>query len=164
MPQLMGFPHIDLTVSDCERTAVRWQEMVGFKLVNQGRIEAHEFRSMVHPSGLAVTVLTHDGTAKATPSMNSASASITWHSESRIKANYSDGSHISMRWVSLIRESSTSVSVPLWSSDIRQHPTRVLRPPRPFRAADLKARVCAICTHMPACRCTDTRARGSWST
>jgi glyoxylase I family protein len=65
MPQLMGFSHIDLTVSDCERTAVWWQEMVGFKLVNQGRIEAHEFRSMVHPSGLAVTVLTHDGTAKS---------------------------------------------------------------------------------------------------
>jgi hypothetical protein len=119
MPQLMGFSHIDLTVSDRERTAVWWQEMVGFKLVNQGRIEAHEFRSMVHPSGLAVTVLTHDGTAKATPSKNSASASITWHSESRIKTNYSDGSHISMRWVSLIRESSTSVSVPLWSSDIQ---------------------------------------------
>ena len=26
MPQLMGFSHIDLTVSDCERAAVWWQD------------------------------------------------------------------------------------------------------------------------------------------
>jgi glyoxylase I family protein len=64
MPELMGFSHIDLTVSDCARTAAWWQEVLGFTLVHQARIEAHEVRTMVHPSGLAVTVLTHDGTAK----------------------------------------------------------------------------------------------------
>ena len=65
MPELIGFSHIDLTVSDCARTAVWWQEVLGFTLVHQARIEAHEVRSMVHPSGLAVTVLTHDKTAKS---------------------------------------------------------------------------------------------------
>jgi catechol-2,3-dioxygenase len=65
MPELMGFSHIDLTVSDCARAAAWWQEVLGFTLVHQARIEAHEVRTMVHPSGLAVTVLTHDGTAKS---------------------------------------------------------------------------------------------------
>ena len=62
MPELMGFSHIDLTVSDCGRAAIWWQEVLGFTLVHQARIEAHEVRSMVHPSGLAVTVMTHDAT------------------------------------------------------------------------------------------------------
>jgi glyoxylase I family protein len=65
MPELMGFSHIDLTVSDCERTAVWWQEVLGFTLVHQARTGTFEVRTMVHPSGLAVTVLTHDGTAKS---------------------------------------------------------------------------------------------------
>jgi catechol-2,3-dioxygenase len=65
MPKFMGFSHIDLTVTDCERTAAWWQEALGFTLVHQARIDAHEARSMVHPSGLAVTVLTHDETAKS---------------------------------------------------------------------------------------------------
>jgi glyoxylase I family protein len=65
MPQLMGFSHIDLTVSDCERAATWWQDMLGFTLVHQARNETFELRSMVHPSGLGVTVLTHDETAKS---------------------------------------------------------------------------------------------------
>jgi catechol 2,3-dioxygenase-like lactoylglutathione lyase family enzyme len=64
MPQLMGFSHIDLTVSDCERAAVWWQSVLGFTLVHQGRNDTFEVKSLVHPSGLAVTVMTHDGTAK----------------------------------------------------------------------------------------------------
>jgi glyoxylase I family protein len=63
MPELMGLSHIDLTVSDCRRTAAWWQEVLGFTPVHQARIEAHEVRSMVHPSGLVVTVMTHDATA-----------------------------------------------------------------------------------------------------
>jgi glyoxylase I family protein len=63
MPELMGFSHIDLTVSDCERAATWWQAVLGFTFVHQTRNETFELRSMVHPSGLAVTVMTHDGTA-----------------------------------------------------------------------------------------------------
>jgi catechol 2,3-dioxygenase-like lactoylglutathione lyase family enzyme len=36
MPELMGFSHIDLTVSDCERAATWWQEVLGFTFVHQG--------------------------------------------------------------------------------------------------------------------------------
>ena len=65
MPELMGFSHIDLTVSDCQRTATWWQDVLGFTLVHQARNETFEVKSMVHPSGLAVTVMTHDGTAES---------------------------------------------------------------------------------------------------
>ena len=58
------FSHIDLTVSDCDRAATWWQDVLGFTLVHRARIDTFEVRSMVHPSGLAVTVLTHDGTAR----------------------------------------------------------------------------------------------------
>ena len=60
----MGFSHIDLTVSDCERAAAWWQEVLGFTLVHKARNETFEVRSLVHPSGIAVTVMSHDGTAK----------------------------------------------------------------------------------------------------
>jgi glyoxylase I family protein len=62
---MMGFSHIDLTVSDCDRAATWWQDVLGFTLVHQARNETFEVRSMVHPSGLAVTVMTHDGTAES---------------------------------------------------------------------------------------------------
>jgi glyoxylase I family protein len=65
MPELMGFSHIDLTVSNCDRAATWWREVLGFTLVHQGRNDEFEVRSLVHPSGLAVTVMTHDGTAKS---------------------------------------------------------------------------------------------------
>jgi glyoxylase I family protein len=64
MPELMGFSHIDLTVSDCERAAVWWQEVLGFTLVHQARHGTFEVRAMAHHSGIGVTVMTHDGTAR----------------------------------------------------------------------------------------------------
>jgi glyoxylase I family protein len=62
MPELMGISHIDLTVSDCGRAAAWWQDVVGFTLVHRTGGETFETRSLVHPSGVAVTVMTHDGT------------------------------------------------------------------------------------------------------
>ena len=59
MPELMGISHIDLTVSDA---AAWWQDVVGFTLVHRTGGETFETRSLVHPSGVAVTVMTHDGT------------------------------------------------------------------------------------------------------
>jgi glyoxylase I family protein len=64
MPRIMGFSHIDLTVTDCERAAAWWHEVLGFTLVHQARHGTFEVRSMVHPAGLGVTLLTHDETAK----------------------------------------------------------------------------------------------------
>jgi glyoxylase I family protein len=64
MPQLLGFSHIDLTVSNCDRTAKWWHDVLGFTLVHQVREASFECKSMIHPSGLAVTLMTHDATAE----------------------------------------------------------------------------------------------------
>jgi catechol 2,3-dioxygenase-like lactoylglutathione lyase family enzyme len=64
MPEIMGFSHVDLTVTDCEHTARWWSDVMGFTLFNQVRGETFECRSLVHPCGLAVTVMTHDATAE----------------------------------------------------------------------------------------------------
>lgn len=66
-PELMGISHIDLTVSDCDRSADWWQDVFGFVLVNRTRADSFEARSLVHPSGVAITVLTHDLTATTGP-------------------------------------------------------------------------------------------------
>jgi catechol-2,3-dioxygenase len=60
MPDLEGFSHIDLTVSDCEAAATWWQDVMGFVLINRSRGETFEVWSLIHPSGLAVSVMTHD--------------------------------------------------------------------------------------------------------
>ena len=65
MPELMGFSHVDLTVSDCDRAADWWHDVLGFIVVHKARNETFEVRAMVHPSGIGVTVMTHDGTAAA---------------------------------------------------------------------------------------------------
>lgn len=62
MPDLKGISHIDLTVSDCDRSAAWWQDVLGFTLVHQTRGATFETRSWVHPMGVAITVMTHDGT------------------------------------------------------------------------------------------------------
>ncbi|HEX3288791.1 MAG TPA: VOC family protein [Mycobacterium sp.] len=63
MPQLLGFSHIDLTVSDCDRTAKWWHDVLGFTLVHTVHEATFECRSMLHASGLAVTLMTHSATA-----------------------------------------------------------------------------------------------------
>ena len=60
MPELKGFSHIDLTVSDRERAAAWWQDVMGFTLINRSRGESFDVLSLVHPSGLVVSVMTHD--------------------------------------------------------------------------------------------------------
>jgi glyoxylase I family protein len=60
VPQHQGFSHIDLTVSDCEAAAAWWQDVMGFTLVNRSRGEISEVRSLVHPTGLAVSVVAHN--------------------------------------------------------------------------------------------------------
>jgi glyoxylase I family protein len=65
MPEIMGFSHVDLTVSDCDRAVQWWQEVLGFILVHQVHEATYESRAMIHPSGIAVTVMTHDATAES---------------------------------------------------------------------------------------------------
>jgi glyoxylase I family protein len=64
MPELMGISHVDLTVSDCERAAAWWQDVVGLTLVYRVSGETFEARSLVHLSGFTVTVMTHKSTAE----------------------------------------------------------------------------------------------------
>jgi glyoxylase I family protein len=64
MPEIMGFSHVDLTVSDCDGAVQWWQDVLGFMLVHQVHEATYQSRAMIHPSGIAVTVMTHDATAE----------------------------------------------------------------------------------------------------
>jgi len=63
MPRIMGFSHVELTVSDCDRAAVWWHEVLGFTLVHRTSTDTFAVRSLLHPSGINVNVMTHAGTA-----------------------------------------------------------------------------------------------------
>jgi glyoxylase I family protein len=58
-PALDGFGHIELTVTDGERSARWWQEVLGFILV--GTIDQPQYKlwNMYHPSGVAVGLMVH---------------------------------------------------------------------------------------------------------
>ena len=60
-PTIDGLGHIDLTVTDAEQSVRWWNEVMGFNLL-VAAWERPGFRgwTMVHPSGLAVTLLVHD--------------------------------------------------------------------------------------------------------
>ena len=60
MPELKGFSHVDLTVSDRERAAAWWQEVMGFTVVSRWRGDSFDVITLMHPSGLVVSVMTHD--------------------------------------------------------------------------------------------------------
>jgi glyoxylase I family protein len=94
MPELMGISHVDLTVSDCERAAAWWQDVMGFTLVNRTRGETFETRSLLHSSGVVVTAMTHDRTVESGAFENAASALITSRSEWRTRMNWLDGQRI----------------------------------------------------------------------
>jgi glyoxylase I family protein len=64
MPQLKAISHVELTVSDSERAATWWQNVMGFTVVRQLRGDSFEGRVMV-PSVAGVCIVTHDGTQKA---------------------------------------------------------------------------------------------------
>lgn len=64
MPELKGISHIELTVTDCERAALWWQDVMGFVLVHQFHGERFEGRNLIHSAGIAVAVMTHEGTAE----------------------------------------------------------------------------------------------------
>jgi glyoxylase I family protein len=64
MPELKGISHVELTVSDSDQAAIWWQHVMGFVVVRQFRGESFEGRVMVHPSGVGVCVVTHDGTGE----------------------------------------------------------------------------------------------------
>lgn len=65
MPAMLGFSHIDLTVTDCGRSADWWTDVLGFIVVHRARHDTFEGIVMAHPSGIGVTLMHHDDTAAA---------------------------------------------------------------------------------------------------
>jgi glyoxylase I family protein len=63
IPRIEGFGHIDLTVTDRERSVRWWTEVLGFRLVTT--VEKPGFRAweVVHPSGVPVGLVVHEDVA-----------------------------------------------------------------------------------------------------
>jgi catechol-2,3-dioxygenase len=62
MPRLIGPSHIDLTVTDVERSAQWWETVMGFTKINSFEQGAFRGCGLWHRSGFTVTVLSHDAT------------------------------------------------------------------------------------------------------
>jgi catechol 2,3-dioxygenase-like lactoylglutathione lyase family enzyme len=58
LPSITGFGHIDLTVTDAERSARWWEEVMGFTLVNAQDGPNGRYRSLMHSCGVAVIMRT----------------------------------------------------------------------------------------------------------
>jgi glyoxylase I family protein len=59
IPPISGFGHIDLTVTDVERSREWWERVMGFSLVNVVDKPEYTIRTMLHPCGVAVTLMGH---------------------------------------------------------------------------------------------------------
>ena len=62
MAGLLGISHIDLTVSDIDRSTAFYGDVLGFSEVHRSRYPTRSSITMMHNSGLALTVLHHDAT------------------------------------------------------------------------------------------------------
>lgn len=58
-PAINGFGHIDLTVTDVERSVRWWEEVMGFKLVVTEQRPGFKVCNVVHPSYFAVGLVEH---------------------------------------------------------------------------------------------------------
>jgi glyoxylase I family protein len=59
MPDLVAFSHVDLTVTDAERSVRWWHDVLGFELVHTSDQGTHQVWSLMHPGGLNVNLMTH---------------------------------------------------------------------------------------------------------
>jgi len=61
-PMFDGLGHIDLTVTDAEHSIEWWTEVMGFTVLAAAwKRPGFQGWTMVHPCGVAVTLLMHDG-------------------------------------------------------------------------------------------------------
>jgi len=58
-PEINGFGHIDLTVTDVERSVRWWEEVMGFKLIATRDTPDFKLRNVIHPCGLFIGMMTH---------------------------------------------------------------------------------------------------------
>ena len=59
-PRIEGFGHIDFSVTDGERSAQWWTEVLGFRLLATFGRPGFRVWSMDHPSGLPVGLVVHE--------------------------------------------------------------------------------------------------------
>jgi glyoxylase I family protein len=62
MPRLTAIAHVELTVTDPERSADWWERVLRFRRFHQFRQGSHGGWAMLHPTGMTVNVLSHDAT------------------------------------------------------------------------------------------------------
>jgi catechol 2,3-dioxygenase-like lactoylglutathione lyase family enzyme len=62
MPDLTGPSHIDLTVTDVDRSVGWWEQVMGFSRISSTERPTFRTCSLVHGSGFTVTVVSHDAT------------------------------------------------------------------------------------------------------
>ena len=60
IPRIEGFGHIDLTVTDGERSVRWWTEVLGFRLLATFGRPGYRVWSMAHPSGLPLGLVVHE--------------------------------------------------------------------------------------------------------
>ena len=62
-PAINGFGHIDFTVTDVERSARWWEEVMGFQLVAQHERPGFRVWNVFHPSFLLIGLVAHEQAA-----------------------------------------------------------------------------------------------------
>ena len=63
VPRIEGFGHIDLTVSDGERSVRWWTEVLGFRLAATSEKPGFRVWNLYHPSGVHLGLLVHEEAA-----------------------------------------------------------------------------------------------------
>jgi glyoxylase I family protein len=58
-PAINGFSHIDFTVTDVERSAQWWEQVLGFNLVNVSEGPTYKVRNVLHPSVGGIGFMSH---------------------------------------------------------------------------------------------------------
>lgn len=59
LPAISGFGHIDFTVTDLERSARWWDEVLGFKLVHRRERPEFTLVNLIHPCGVVIGLMSH---------------------------------------------------------------------------------------------------------
>ena len=62
-PEINGFGHIDLTVTDVERSVRWWEDVLGFKLINTRETPDFKLWSVIHPVRVLHRVMSHSNPA-----------------------------------------------------------------------------------------------------
>ena len=59
LPAIKGFGHIDLTVTDMDRSVRWWEEVMRFKLIRTRERADFKLCTVIHPSGFFIGLMTH---------------------------------------------------------------------------------------------------------